>query len=944
MTNSGAGNIANHIGSTHSNESGSIHREASGGASSRASAGWVKLFEQGNAEMKTELGGKGANLAEMTNAGLPVPPGFTITTEACRAYYAAGAALPEGLMEEARAALAELEGRLGKTFGDAGQPLLVSVRSGSVTSMPGMMDTILNVGLNDDTVRGVAEATGNGRFAYDCYRRLIQMFGNVVFGIEPIRFEKLLHEMKRQTGAEHDRDVGEDGWIMLVEQYKALIAKSGKPFPQSVGEQLTLAVEAVFRSWNNHRAKVYRKVNRIPDEQGTAVNIQAMVFGNKGDDCGTGVVFTRNPSTGEKSLFGEYLTNAQGEDVVAGVRTPLPIAELEQQMPDVYASLKQTAERLERHYRDMQDIEFTVEHGKLYLLQTRGGKRSAQAAMKISADLVDEGVLTREEAIVRIEIGHLDQLLHPAIPADASLDVIATGLPASPGAATGEAVFDADRAEEWARSGRRVILIRSETTPEDIHGVLAAEGVLTSRGGMTSHAAVVARGMGKPCVCGCEEARIDFEARELRAGSVVIREGEAISIDGSTGRVIRGEVPLRAGEMSAELVRLLGWADEIRSLRVAANADNPVDAAKAREFGAEGIGLCRTEHMFLAADRLPAVREMILAESKEEREIALAKLLPMQQDDFEGMFRAMDGLPVTIRLLDPPLHEFLPNADELRQRIAELTAAAADAEPDGSDRRAQLTELETMLRKVRSLHEANPMLGQRGCRLGVLFPEIYDMQTEAVFRAALVCIGEGVRVVPEVMVPLVGHVNELRFLRERIERTAAAILGDRAGECPYKVGTMIEVPRAALTAAQIAECADFFSFGTNDLTQMTYGCSRDDAEGKFLTHYVEHKLLPHNPFQTLDQDGVGQLIEWALRQGKAVRGNLKTGVCGEHGGDPQSIFFCHAAGLDYVSCSPYRIPLARIAAAQARIALGPVRAEEAHGREPTLAVQEASPA
>ncbi|RKN84734.1 pyruvate, phosphate dikinase [Paenibacillus ginsengarvi] len=913
-------------------------KDQTGERETNAGAGWVKSFEQGNAGMKAELGGKGANLAEMINAGLPVPPGFTITTEACRAYYACGAKLPDGLMEEVDAALRQLEAVQQKTFGDASKPLLVSVRSGSVTSMPGMMDTILNVGLNDETVRGVAALSGNSRFAYDCYRRLIQMFGNVVFGIEPIRFEKLLHELKSAEGAEQDRDVSGEGWERLVELYKELIVKtSGKPFPQSVSEQLKLAVEAVFRSWNNHRAKVYRKVNRIPDEQGTAVNIQAMVFGNKGDDCGTGVVFTRNPSTGEKALFGEYLTNAQGEDVVAGVRTPLPIATLEREMPGVYASLKQTAELLERHYRDMQDIEFTVEHGKLYLLQTRAGKRSAQAAMKINADLVEEGLLTREEAIARIEIGHLDQLLHPAIPADAVLDVVATGLPASPGAATGEAVFDADKAEEWARAGRRVILIRSETTPEDIHGVLAAEGVLTSRGGMTSHAAVVARGMGKPCVCGCEEARIDVEAREFRAGGAVIREGDAVSIDGSTGRVIRGEVPLRAGDMSDELRKLLDWADSIRTLRVAANADNPLDAAKAREFGAEGIGLCRTEHMFLAPDRLPAVREMILAETTAERELALMKLLPMQQGDFEGLFRAMDGLPVTIRLLDPPLHEFLPNAEELRQRVADLSAGIASGADASKERKAQLQDLETMLRKVRSLHEANPMLGQRGCRLGVLFPEIYDMQAEAVFRAALICLNEGVAVVPEVMIPLVGHVNELRFLRERIERMAERVLGDQASRCSYKVGTMIEVPRAALTAGQIAECADFFSFGTNDLTQMTYGCSRDDAEGKFLSHYVDHKLLPHNPFQTLDREGVGQLIEWALRQGKATRSDLKTGVCGEHGGDPQSIFFCHAAGLDYVSCSPYRIPLARIAAAQARIALGAAPGAETAQREPELA-------
>lgn len=929
-----------------SNGSSSNHRindRSSGSGQAGRASGLVMAFELGNAGMKAELGGKGANLAEMTNAGLPVPPGFTITTQACRAYYADGAKLPVGLMEEVKAALRELERKQNKTFGDSERPLLVSVRSGSVTSMPGMMDTILNVGLNDETVRGIAAASSDERFAYDCYRRLVQMFGNVVFGVEPIRFEKLLRELKADEGAEQDRDVSPEGWKRLVEQYKELIAKeSGSRFPQSAEEQLELAIEAVFRSWNNARAKVYRKANRIPEEQGTAVNVQAMVFGNKGDDCGTGVVFTRNPSHGEHALFGEYLTNAQGEDVVAGVRTPLPIAEMAARMPDVYAELKRTAERLERHYRDMQDIEFTVEHGKLYVLQTRAGKRSAQAAMKISADLVEEGMLTREEAIARIEIGQLDQLLHPAIPADAELDVVAAGLPASPGAASGAAVFDADTAEEWARAGRRVVLIRPETTPEDIHGVLAAEGVLTSRGGMTSHAAVVARGMGKPCVCGCEEARIDLEARELRAGGAVIREGDAVSVDGSTGRVIRGEAPLRPAEMSAELLRLLEWADDIRTLRVAANADNPADAAKAREFGAEGIGLCRTEHMFLAADRLPAMREMIVAESKDEREAALRKLLPMQQEDFDGMFRAMDGLPVTIRLLDPPLHEFLPSAEELRHRAAELSAEIA-ADPGGAgERRERLQELETMLRKVRSLHEANPMLGQRGCRLGVLFPEIYEMQTEAVFRAAIDCIRDGVAVVPEIMVPLVGHVSELRYLRERIERTAERVLGGMAGRCPYKIGTMIEVPRAALTAGQIAECADFFSFGTNDLTQMTYGYSRDDAEGKFLSHYVDHKLLPYNPFQTLDREGVGRLIEWALRQGKATRGELKTGVCGEHGGDPQSIFFCHAAGLDYVSCSPYRIPLARIAAAQARIALGPAPAFEGAAAESVLAGRDAS--
>ncbi|MGF9713850.1 pyruvate, phosphate dikinase [Paenibacillus naphthalenovorans] len=890
----------------------------------------VVPFEAGHAGMKQWLGGKGANLAEMTKVGLPVPPGFTITTEVCRAYYAAGGQLPKGLMDEVAQALKQLESAKGQRFGDPQNPLLVSVRSGSVTSMPGMMDTILNLGMNDETVRGLAALTGNPRFAYDCYRRLIQMFGNVVFDLESYHFEGLLHRLKQQTGAEYDSQVSAEGWMRLIEEYKAVVLKeTGRPFPQKVEEQLELAVEAVFRSWNNARAKVYRKVHHIPDEQGTAVNIQSMVFGNMGSDCGTGVVFTRNPSTGEKSLYGEYLMNAQGEDVVAGVRTPVPIAELKNDMPEVFDQLLSTAEALELHYKDMQDIEFTVERGKLYLLQTRDGKRTAQAAVKIAVDLVHERILERGEAIERIEPFHLDQLLHRAIDTDKPLDVLAVGLPASPGAATGAAVFDADTAESWAREGRKVILIRTETTPEDIHGVLAAEGVLTSRGGMTSHAAVVARGMGKPCVCGCESIRIEDRifSVEVDGKLRIVREGDDISIDGASGRVILGGVSLREPVITTELQQLLGWADSIRKLQIYTNADTPDDAAKARSFGAEGIGLCRTEHMFMSAERVPVVQEMILAETEEERSKALAQLLPMQQEDFAGIFKAMSGLPVTIRLLDPPLHEFLPNLEQLIVQQERLRYQP-DADP------AELEQLDKLLRKVRALHEMNPMLGTRGCRLGLVLPEIYEMQVEAVFRAALSCLNEQVEARPDIMIPLVGHANELKRMRELVERKAEEVLGDAARTFRYRIGTMIEVPRAAVTAAQIAAHADFFSFGTNDLTQMTFGYSRDDAEGKFLTHYVESNLLPDNPFQVLDRDGVGRLIEWAVEQGKSVKPQLKTSICGEHGGDKQSIFFCHAVGLDYVSCSPYRVPLARIAAAQAQLALGKAQKNEETGLIP----------
>ncbi len=909
---------------------------------------WIFRFQEGSASMKELLGGKGANLAEMTKAGLPVPPGFTVTTEACRAFYAGSCVLPEGLRQQVVSAMRDLEREKGQIFGDPKRPLLVSVRSGSVTSMPGMMDTILNLGLNDETVQGLAEVTNNPRFAYDCYRRLIQMYGNVVLGIDSILFERQLHRMKEEHGYAEEREVTAESWKSLIEQYKKLIGNhADSPFPQNVHEQLEKAIEAVFLSWNNQRAIVYRKVHRIPDEQGTAVNIQAMVFGNRGDDSGTGVLFTRNPSTGERELFGEFLTNAQGEDIVAGIRTPLAIARMERMMPSVFGQLVRTAEQLERHYKDMQDIEFTVEKQKLYILQTRSGKRTAQAAVRIAVQLVEEGILSKEEALQRIEVSHLDQLLHRAIDASAELDVLAVGLPASPGAATGQTVFDSDTAEKWAKEGKRVILVRPETTPEDIHGVLAAEGVLTSRGGLTSHAAVVARGMGIPCVCGCETVRI--EGKSFTVGERVIREGDWISIDGATGRVIRGTVSLKEAEISNELAKILEWADEVRKLRVLTNADNPEDARKAREFGADGIGLCRTEHMFFGTDRLPVVQSMILAETAEERAEALAKLLPIQQEDFEGLFRAMDGLPVTIRLLDPPLHEFLPNLEELLQRsirlsmleewraaggfvppgaLEELPTAAAYAEDSTIAASSDQENLEQWIRKVRSLQEANPMLGQRGCRLGIVFPEIYEMQVEAIFRAAVKCMAEGVRVVPEIMIPLVGHANELRMMRKLIDRVAERILGDAESGLAYKVGTMIEVPRAAITANQIAQHADFFSFGTNDLTQMTFGYSRDDAEGKFLTHYVENKLLPHNPFQVLDTEGVGQLIAWATEKGRAAKPGLKAGVCGEHGGDKQSIFFCHETGLDYVSCSPYRVPLARIAAAQAQLALGGKEREE----------------
>jgi pyruvate, orthophosphate dikinase len=872
----------------------------------------VTLFHEGSADMKSLLGGKGANLAEMTRVGLPVPPGFTITTQACLEYYEQGRQLIAERKAEILEALSRLEEQTGKTLGNPENPLLVSVRSGAVISMPGMMDTVLNLGLNDETVEGLSNLTENPRFAYDCYRRFIQMYGDVVLGIQHYRFERVIDQRKEAKGAKQDTELSAEDWQWVIERFKQLVQEeTGSDFPQDPREQLYGAVVAVFDSWNNQRAKIYRKIHKIPDDLGTAVNVQMMVFGNMGEDSGTGVAFTRNPSTGEKELYGEYLINAQGEDVVAGIRTPEPIAALAERMPEIFEQFQEICGKLETHYRDMQDIEFTVERGNLYILQTRSGKRTAHAAVKIAVDLAMEGLIDQKEALKRVDPNQLDQILHRRIDPEAKLEILTKGLPASPGAASGLIVFDADKAERWANEGKPVILVRPETTPEDIHGIVAAQGVLTSRGGMTSHAAVVARGMGKPCICGCEKAKIDLRKKELKVGDTVVREGERLSIDGGTGQVIQGEVPLIDPELSAEFQQLLTWADEVRRLKVRTNADNPHDTAKAREFGAEGVGLCRTEHMFMEADRVPLVREMILAESFEERQSALANLLPLQKEDFKGIFRAMEGLPVTIRLLDPPLHEFLPNLEELIAEVTKLSVTQSGSR--------ELLQKENVLRKVRSLHEFNPMLGHRGCRLGLIYPEIYAMQVEAIFRAAAETMEEGITVCPEIMIPLVGHVNELREMRKLVNEVAARVEAETGQPIPYTVGTMIEVPRAALTADEIAKEADFFSFGTNDLTQTTFGYSRDDAEGKFLHQYIDQKILPENPFISLDTEGVGQLVAMGVEKGRQTKPALKTGICGEHGGEKSSISFCHQAGLDYVSCSPFRVPLARLAAAQAAL-------------------------
>jgi pyruvate,orthophosphate dikinase len=876
---------------------------------------WVYTFEEGRADMKDQLGGKGANLAEMTNIGLPVPPGIIITTEACNQFYLEGKQFPPGLEDQVREYIKILEEKTGKRFGDPANPLLVSVRSGAPISMPGMMDTVLNLGLNDDTVEGLAAAANDRRFAMDCYRRFLNMFGDVVLGIEHVKFERILETQKDQAGVKFDNQLTAGHWQVVVEEYKKLIEReTGRPFPQDPMEQLFKAIYAVFNSWNTDRAIVYRKVNKIPDDLGTAVNIQVMAFGNLGNDCGTGVAFTRNPSTGANELYGEYLINAQGEDVVAGIRTPQPIATLKEEMPGVYQQFVETCRLLEKHYRNMQDIEFTIERGKLFILQTRNGKRTAQAAIKIAVDMVNEGLITREEAVMRVEAAQLDHLLHRRIDPNVKLEVIARGLPASPGAASGKVVFEADEAEKLGQEGHKVIMVRTETTPDDIHGIVQAQGILTSRGGMTSHAAVVARGMGKPCVCGCEAIRIDYDKEEFSVNGLIIKKGDIISIDGGTGQVILGEVPMIDPELSVEFQQLLEWADEIRTLGVRANADTPVDAAKAREFGAEGIGLTRTEHMFMAQDRLPIVQQMILAGTDEERNAALEKLLPMQEEDFYGILKAMEGLPVTIRLLDPPLHEFLPNAEELMVEITRLRLTGGDP--------GELQRQEELLKKVRALSEFNPMLGHRGCRLGITFPAVYAMQARAIFRAVARLVREGYTVIPEVEIPLVIEVNELAFLRRVVEQEADKVMQETGVEFEYTVGTMIEVPRAALLADEIAGEADFFSFGTNDLTQTTLGFSRDDAEGKFLQEYVQKKILPDNPFMVLDRKGVGKLMETAVRLGRSVNPDMLIGICGEHGGEPSSIEFCHLVGLNYVSCSPFRVPVARLAAAQAKVKNG----------------------
>ena len=857
---------------------------------------YVYDFAEGADLGRELLGGKGAGLAEMTTLGIPVPAGFTVTTQACVEYMQAGKELPAGLGDEIEQHLARLEETTGKRLGDRGDPLLVSVRSGAAVSMPGMMDTILNLGLNDEAVEGLAATTGNARFAYDAYRRLLQMYGEVVDGVSAQDFEGALTALKDAGGVRQDVDLSADDLRELVGRFKEIYRDgTGRDFPQEPREQLERAIRAVFDSWETPRAQVYRRANDIPDDLGTAVNIVQMVFGNKGDQSGTGVCFTRDPSTGEPGLWGEFLTNAQGEDVVAGIRTPEPLARMKDALPEAFSELTETTRRLEEHYREMQDIEFTVEEGSLYILQTRAGKRTAPAALRIAVAMVDEDLISREEAVTRIEAAQLDQLLHPMIDPAADYEVVAKGLNASPGAATGKIVLDADDAEARGRSGEDVILVRWETTPDDIHGIMQARGVLTAQGGMTSHAAVVARGMGKPCVAGCEGLAIDQAGKRIKVGGQELREGDLLTINGGTGEVIIGEVPLVPPKIDENFETVLGWADEIRRLKVRANADTPADAVKAREFGAQGIGLCRTEHMFMAEERLPLVRKMIMARGEEERRSVLVELLPFQQEDFEGIFEAMAGLPVTIRLLDPPLHEFLPPLDE--------------------------AESDEMRRRIRALHEENPMLGSRGCRLGLMYPEIYAMQVQAIVRAALAVEARtGEPPLVEIMHPLVGFAEELRRLRELTLDAASAEMEQAERQIDYLVGTMIEVPRACVRADEIAVHADFFSFGTNDLTQTTLAFSRDDAEGKFLTHYLEEGVLRQNPFETLDESGVGDLMTIAIDRARAVKPDLKLGICGEHGGDPKSVAFCHRLGLDYVSCSPYRVPLARLAAAQAALA------------------------
>ena len=869
-------------------------------------AKWVYLFKEGNANMKNLLGGKGANLAEMTNLGLPIPQGFTVTTEACTDYYKNGKLITEEITSQIFDALSKLEEMQGKRFGDTEDPLLVSVRSGSRASMPGMMDTILNLGLNDIAVEGFAKKTGNPRFAYDSYRRFIQMFSDVVMEMSKTFFEGILDEIKEEKGAKLDTDLTAEDLKEVIAKYKAIYQeKMGEEFPQDPKVQLMEAVKAVFRSWDNPRAIVYRRMNDIPGDWGTAVNVQAMVFGNMGDTSGTGVAFTRNPSTGEHAIYGEYLINAQGEDVVAGIRTPLPITRLHEDMPDCYDQFMEIANRLEEHYKDMQDMEFTIQEGKLYFLQTRNGKRTAPAAIKIACDLVDEGKITQEEAVLRIDAKSLDQLLHPTFDPAAlkAGKVLGAALPASPGAAAGKVYFTADEAKEAHDKGERVILVRSETSPEDIEGMHAAEGILTVRGGMTSHAAVVARGMGTACVSGCGEIKINEEAKVFELGGEKIVEGDYISLDGSTGKIYLGDIKTVEASVSGYFSRIMEWSDKFRTLQVRTNADTPEDTANAVKLGAEGIGLCRTEHMFFEPERIPKIRKMILSKTVEGREAALDELLAFQKADFKAMFEALEGKPMTVRYLDPPLHEFVPTDSE---DIADLA------------KEMNLT-VEEVKSTCEALHEFNPMMGHRGCRLAVTYPEIAKMQTRAVMEAAIEVKNEkGYDIIPEIMIPLVGEKKELKFVKDIVVETAEAVKAEKGSDIEYHIGTMIEIPRAALLAEEIAEEAEFFSFGTNDLTQMTFGFSRDDA-GNFLDAYYKSKIYESDPFARLDQNGVGQLVQMACEKGRQVRPNIKLGICGEHGGDPSSIEFCHKAGLSYVSCSPYRVPIARLAAAQAAL-------------------------
>jgi len=919
---------------------------------------WVYLFhEVEEAEkltgswdgVRSLLGGKGANLAEMTRIGVPVPPGFIVTTEACNAYIAGGNRFPGGCWDQILAGLRATEEATGKTFGDAEDPLLVSCRSGAKFSMPGMMDTVLNIGLNDTTAQGMVRLSGNETFVFNSYRRLLQMFGSVVLGIPDEPFEEAIAERKKHKGVKDDTELGAEDWKALTAEFKAIVRHhTGADFPQEPIEQLRLATEAVFKSWNGARAIAYRRAEKIPDDLGTAVNIVTMVFGNLGWESGTGVAFTRDPATGEPVMYGDYLMNAQGEDVVAGIRNTKRIAELGQEMPEVYAQFIQICDRLEKHYRDMQDTEFTIERGRLWMLQTRNGKRTAKAAIRIAVDMANEGLITREEAIARVKPADVDTLLHPQFVAAAKKQAraegafLGSGVNASPGAAVGVAAFDADLAEEWGKAGKAVVMIRPETKPDDVHGMIAAKGVVTSRGGATSHAAVVARQFGRPAVVGCESIQISLDTRQLEVDGKVVKEGEWVSLDGTTGEVFAGQIATETPkfEEQTDLITLLRWADELcsqdgnrswpagyegfprRGLQVWTNADYPRDAQRARAFGAMGIGLCRTEHMFFEQERLPIVQAMILADTAEERKGQLDLLLPYQRSDFEGLFEAMDGLPVIIRLIDPPLHEFLPSKDELLAEVLEKRLNAKRLEKKGKKKKlaklqAILAEKEKLLQAVEALHEANPMMGLRGIRLGITMPEITQMQVRAIFEAACNVALRGIKVHPEIMIPLTGHQNELRVANKLLVPVAKQVMEEKGIEIEYKFGTMIEIPRAAVTADQIAEYTQFFSFGTNDLTQMTYGYSRDDAERNFLLHYVEHGILPENPFQVLDWEGVGELVKTAVRKGRQARPELEVGICGEHGGEPRSIEFCHIAGLNYVSCSPFRVPIARLAAAHA---------------------------